>query len=166
MKILLTRPLKTPKIQTPMQAPLNTAIPGPRKAGLGLRNLVNQLVSDSLATAVQQKTVIVNEVPSTMHIAAEESALSPVIGELLATIVANSRKGKIYIFAERFRDVILLHLQERNNYNGYALAYSIKSIESRAALVGGSITIKGQQALETTISLSIPTHPGISVFDC
>ena len=134
--------------------------------GLPLRSLVNRLVSDSLAAAIQQKTVIVNEVPASLHIAANESALNSVIGELLATVVANSRKGKININAARFRDLVILDVQDCNNYNGYALAYSIKSIEPMAALLGGSITIKGQQALETTISLSFPTHQGVPVFEC
>ncbi len=149
-----------------MKQQLNTGMSGTKRAGLPLRNLVNQLVSDSLATAVQQKSIIVNEVPSNMHIAADEAMLSPVIGELLATVVANSKKGSIYISAERFSDVVIFSIQDRNTNNGYALAYSIKSIEPMAAELGGFITIKGQQQLETTISLSFPNHQAVQTFDC
>jgi hypothetical protein len=135
-------------------------------AGLPLRNLVNQLVSDSLPAAIQQKTIIVNEVPASMKIAADETMLSSVIGELLTTVVANSKKGSIYINAERFGDVVIFNIQDRNTNNGYALAYSIKSIESIAAELGGFITIKGQHQLETTISLSFPNHKAVPVYHC
>jgi hypothetical protein len=129
-----------------------------QSSGLPLRNLVNQLISDSLPAAIQQKTIIVNEVSANMKIAADEAMLSSVIGELLITVVANSRKGSIYINAERFGDVVIFNIQDRNTNNGYALAYSIQSIESMAAELGGFITIKGQHQLETTISLSFPNY--------
>ena len=149
-----------------MYEQLNTGLCGNQNAGITLRNLVNQLVSDSLATAIQHKTVIINEVPASLRIAAKVITLGPVIAELLATVVANSKKGQIHISAERFRDLIIFQVQDRNNYNGYALAYSLKSIEPMAALVGGCISIRGQQELETTISFSFPTHPGTPVYEC
>ena len=137
-----------------------------RKNGTPLRNLVNQLISDSLASAVEQKTLIVNEVSDSMYIDGEITSLGPVIGELLAAVISNSKKGRIHIHAERYSDMIILEIQDRNNYNGYALAYSLKSIEPMAAMVGGFITIKGQQQLETTISLSFPAYPNNHVYDC
>lgn len=136
------------------------------KSGIILRNLVSRLVCDSQAAAIQLKTIIINEVPAGMHVLAEEPTISPVIAELLSTVVANSNKGRIFISAERFRDMIIFHVQDRNNYNGYALAYSIKSMEPLANSLGGFITIKGQQQLETTISLGIPTHLGVPRYDC
>jgi hypothetical protein len=47
-------------------------------------------------------------------------------------------------------------MQERNNYNGYALAFSLKSIEAYAAMIGGNIGIKDPQKLVTTVSFSFP----------
>jgi hypothetical protein len=149
-----------------MKKNLHPFISGNSRPGTQLRHLITQLMSDSLATAIQNKTMIVNEVPSNLHIMASASDVSPVIGELLAAVVSNSKKGIIHIQAERFSDLIILHVKDRNNYNGYALAYSLKSIESLAATFGGSITIKDHQALETTVSFSFPVKPNTPVYDC
>ena len=149
-----------------MENNLRPFMDGNTKAGTQLRLLVTQLMSDSLATAIQQKTIIVNDVPSNLHILAGGSDVSPVIGELLSAVVSNSKKGKIHIQAERFRDLIILHVKDHNNYNGYALAYSLKSIEPLAATLGGCITFKDHQSLEATVSFSFPVRPNTPVYDC
>ena len=96
----------------------------------------------------------------------DENKIGPVIQELLSTIINNSRKGRIHIRAERFRDIIILEIEDQSNYNGYALDYSIRSIEPLARSVGGSISIKGQQQLETTISFSFPDRPETTGYHC
>jgi hypothetical protein len=123
-----------------------------------LHLLVNRLVSNSHAGIIRSKSIIVNEVPEEFFITADENKIAPVISELLTTVVANARYGRIYITAERFRDIIILQIQDRNNYNGYALAYSIKAIEPQAAVMGGHISIKAAQQLIATISFSFPNH--------
>ena len=118
--------------------------------------MVNRLVSNLLPTAIEQKTIIVNEVPDHVQVAVHDNKTVQVISELLTTVVANSRKGIIHIHAERLGDMVIFRIQDRNNYNGYALAYSVQSIEPMATLAGGYLSMKGQQQLETTISFSFP----------
>jgi hypothetical protein len=81
-----------------------------------------------------------------------------VMKDILTTVVANSRNGNIHITAERYKDVVIVEIQERNNYNGYALSFSIGSIEPEAASIGGHLTIRGQQQKVTTISFSFPDN--------
>ncbi|HMU47093.1 MAG TPA: hypothetical protein PKC72_12045 [Chitinophagaceae bacterium] len=85
--------------------------------------------------------------------------LIALISELLETVIANSKRGEIYITAERYSDMIILSLQERNNYNGYALAYTIGTMEPEAITLGGHIAINGPQKKVTTISFSFPNQP-------
>lgn len=124
-------------------------------SGTSLQLLVNRLVGNSLVGISHNKCIVVNEVPSEFRIT-EDKIAAPVINELLTTMVANARNGRIYINAQRFRDIMILEMQERNNYNGYALAFSLKSIEPQAAMIGGNITINGAHQLETTVSFSFP----------
>ena len=144
----------------------NTGCAGVFNTKTSLQLLVNRLVSNSLAGIVHSKSVVVNEVPSEFFITADENKITPVISELFTTVVANARNGHIYITAERFKDIIILEIQDRNNYNGYALAYSLKSIEPQATMIGGNISIKGQQQLITTISFSFPNQSSWSNYDC
>ena len=97
-----------------------------------------------------------NDVEQGVVILNDDSNVITILHELLDTVVKNSRCGDIHITAERYSDVVIIEIQERNNYNGYALAFSIGSIEPDAALVGGHISMKGQQQKVATISFSFP----------
>ena len=139
-----------------MNNQLNTGWAGVFNTKTSLQLLVNRLVSNLLADIVRSKSFIVNEVSPEFLITADKSKVTSVISELLTTVVANSRNGHIYITAEKFGDIVIFQIQDRNNYNGYALAGSIKSIEPMALMIGGNINIKGQQHLVATISFSFP----------
>jgi hypothetical protein len=139
-----------------MNNQLSTGWTGVFNTKTSLQLLVNRLVSNLLTDIVRSKSFIVNEVSPELFIIPHESKVTPVISELLTTVVTNSRNGHIYITAEKFGDIVILQIQDRNNYNGYALTGSIKSIEPMAMVIGGSINIKGQQHLVATISFSFP----------
>jgi len=134
---------------------------------VSLHSLVNQILRHSLSEMMRNSdSSIVNEIPAELRLLADESKITPVIKELLATVVANARKGRIHIRADRFRDIVILEIQDMSNYNGYALDYSIRSIEPLARLVGGYISIKGEQKLDTTISFSFPNQAAVKNYDC
>lgn len=126
---------------------------------ISLQQLVSNLVNSSLPAAKHNNTHLVNEVEQGIALGkAEMHKTLSVIRDILNAVVTNSRNGEIHITADRYRGVVVLEIQERNNYNGYALAYSIGSIEPEAALVGGHITIKGPHQKVTTISFSFPDN--------
>ncbi|RYY53855.1 MAG: hypothetical protein EOO09_16485 [Chitinophagaceae bacterium] len=125
-------------------------------AGKTLKQLVDRLVSDSLSGNATRKTVVVNEVPDSMCILVDEYKEGNVISGLLTTVVTNSKNGDIHISADQFRDIITIDIEERNNYNGYALAARLRSFEPDAHRLGGSISIKGEQQLVAKVSFSFP----------
>lgn len=132
-----------------------------------LRSLINHLLRHSLwETMRRSDSSIMNEIPAELCLVTDKHKVEPVIQELLATVVSNARKGRIHIRAERFRDIITLEIQDESNYNGYALDYSIMSIEPLARTIGGNISIKGRQELEATIFLSFPDRPDNESYDC
>ncbi len=126
--------------------------------GTSLQQLVNTLINNSLPAAAHNKTKVMNDVGQGVVILHDDSNVITILHELLDTVVQNSHFGEIHITAERYSGVVIIEIQERNNYNGYALAYSIGSIEPDAALVGGHISMKGQQQKVATISFSFPDN--------
>lgn len=132
--------------------------------GVCLQQLVNQLLQHSMSVAFKNKSLVTNEIPREVELSKDKIIVAPVLRNLLATIITNSRDGEIYISADRFRDIITLQVQERNNYNGYALEYSIKALEREATRVGGSITIDGAHKRVITVSFSFPGMS--SAYDC
>ncbi len=131
---------------------------GAFRTAISLQQLINYLVNSSLPAANSNNTHVVNEVGQGIALGASMHNAIAVMKDLLYTVVANSRNGDIHITAERFRDEVTLEIQERNNYNGYALAFSIGSLEPDAASLGGHISINGPQQRVTTISFSFPNQ--------
>jgi hypothetical protein len=121
-----------------------------------LQQLVSNLVNSFLPTASRNNTQLVNEVRQEISLGVSTNKAVDVIRELLETVITNSNHGEIHITAERFSNTILLQIQERNNNNGYALAYSIGSIEPTALSAGGHISINGPQKRIATISFTFP----------
>jgi hypothetical protein len=126
--------------------------------GLSLQLLVNQLLVNSMPTAFHSKTLVINEVSRAMELSKDRAAIAPVIRDLLSTVIVNARNGQIHISADRFRDITTLYVQERNNYNGYALAYSVRTLEQEAAVYGANISISGEQQRVVTVSISFPNN--------
>ena len=89
-----------------MKNQLNSRWAGSFDTGTSLQPLVDRLVSNSLVGIVRSKSIVVNEVLPEFFITADENRITPIISELLTTVVANARNGRIYITAERFRDII------------------------------------------------------------
>jgi glucose-6-phosphate-specific signal transduction histidine kinase len=141
-----------------MNYQLNAGSPGVFDTGISLQLLVNRLVSSSQGMAFRNKSTVVNEVPRDIHVVADKSKVVPIIEELLTTVVTNARNSQIHISADRYKDIVILNIQDRNNYNGYALAFSIMSIESQINEAGGSLIIDGKQKKIATISFSFPNY--------
>jgi hypothetical protein len=125
-------------------------------APVSLNQLIKSLVENTQQMAVQHHTRIVNEVDRHLWLGAGASQLSKVLQELLDAVILNSKEGDIHISADRFKDMVLLHIEERNNYNGYALSFSVGSLEPDAARIGGHISIEGERKKEAIIQFSFP----------
>lgn len=139
-----------------MKNQLSAAVPGVFNNGLSLQQLVNRFVSSSQEMAFRNKVFVVNELPGDLIITADENKVVPVIDELLTTVVLNGKNTNIHVSADRYIDIVILNIQDRNNNNGYALAFSIMSVEQQAAAAGGSLSIDGKQKKVATISFSFP----------
>ena len=134
------------------------AIAGVLFTRTSLQQLVNRLMVNSLAAALHNKSSVVNEVDREIVINGENPKLVSIISELLATVISNSRNGNIHVTADMYMGVVILSIEERNNYNGYALAYSVGSIGNEATTIGGHISIKGPQQKVATVSFSFPVQ--------
>jgi hypothetical protein len=143
-----------------MRHQFQTSFVDPTIPGTSLQSLINHLLRHSLSDLLRSSnSAVMNEIPPELYLAIDEHKVMPVIKELLTTVLGNARKGRIRIRADRFRDIVILEIQDESNYNGYALENSIVSIEPLARMIGGYITIKGNHQLETTISFSFPNWP-------
>lgn len=150
-----------------MKRSLNEVSNGdPAFDSISLQLLLNKLVSDLPGSMALNQIVVENEVSSDLKMIGDQRDVVPVIDELLSTVVANARNTCIHITAEKFSDIVTLNFEDRNNYNGYALAFSLMVIGQHARFVGGDINIKGAQKRVATVSFSFPDTPGIRRCTC
>ena len=124
--------------------------------GISLRKLISSLVSSSSKSAAVNKVFILNEVSAEFRIPTEQVKVISVIKELLTAMASNGRNTCISVTAERFTDTIILNFEDQNNYNGYALSFSLMAIEQHARFAGGDISIDGAQKKVATVSFSFP----------
>ncbi len=118
--------------------------------------LVRKLVEASLPLAVSHHTQIVNEVNRNLLLTNGAEQLMQVMQELIYVVIENSKEGDIHIRADRYRDMVLLQIEERNNNNGYALSFSVGSLSTEAARLGGHISIDGARSRQVLISFCFP----------
>jgi len=126
--------------------------------GISLQQLVCNLIDRSWPVALHNRTHVVNQVGRELVLGFDNENVVSVIRDLLSAIIENSCDGEIYIWAEKYSDVIMLLIEERNNNNGFALSFSIGSIEPYAARIGGHISIEGIRQRKTLISFSFPAR--------
>ncbi len=140
----------------PCVEPTPSALNAVARKTITLDYLIANLVNEYLPAAHQKNTNVVNKIGQDILLYADMSKVIGIIDELLSVIVTNSENGNIHISADRFRDSIILEIQERNNYNGYALASRISSIGPEAAVLGGYISMTSPQKKITTVTFSFP----------
>ena len=139
-----------------MKEQLNAGYLAHENTRLPLQQLVDGLVGNSLPIAMSRNSAVVNEVGRGVILRSADYRLIGLVDEILTTVISNSRKGDIHITAETKNQQLVLHIEERNNNNGYALSFSIGTLAQDAAIVGGQIEIRSPQKLVTIISLSLP----------
>lgn len=125
-------------------------------ARIPLQQLIDGLVGNSLPVAVQRHSVVVNEVGRGVFLRNLDEKLVTLLDEVLAAVIANSQKGDIRIRAEVMKNQLVLSITDRNNYNGFALSWSIGALAAEANRIGGSLDINDPRRLETTVLFSFP----------
>jgi len=127
-------------------------------SAISLNQLVMNIVEDTFPVAVLHHTRVVNEVSKHLLLGDGADQLTDVLEELLLAVIQQSREGDIHVSAERFKDTVQVVIEERNNYNGYALSFSVGSVSQEAARLGGHISIEGATRKQATISFSFPVQ--------
>jgi hypothetical protein len=109
--------------------------------GLSLQLLLNNLVRNLPGTIDRNKISVENQVPYDLKMYANQMKIVPVINELLTTVLANARNTTILLTAEKYSGIVTLNIRDSNNYNGYALSFSLRSLSQQARFAGGDICI-------------------------
>jgi hypothetical protein len=123
---------------------------------VSLQYLLDTVLKKLPASVSNNNVIIVNRINPAFMIEADPTTLAPVVSELINTMGMNARNTVITVRAEKYRDTVLLVLEDPNNYNGYALSFSLMALEQQARVIGGDISISGARQRVATVSFSFP----------
>ena len=144
-----------------MKNPHLTNNSGFKQAAISLRLLINSTIGHLTGIINKNKISINNCVSVDLAICLEQNKVAAVIYDMMAIIISNARNTAISITADRFRDIIIVNVEDGNNYNGYALSFSLMGIEADATMAGGSLCIHDAQKKVTTVSFSFPNNASV-----
>ena len=123
-----------------------------------LHQLVGLIAGNSMPTAVQRNSFIVNEVPREFHIATDERILATVLSSLLNTVVRNSKHSCIRIKAREYEDVLFVTVRD-NGLSDYSINENLEEVQQLAKKMNGSVSIENVKDKFITILLSFPNFP-------
>jgi hypothetical protein len=128
-------------------------------ASRSLHQIVSSAVGNTLSTAVQRNSFIVNEVPKEFQISTDEKILATVLDILLNTVITNSKHSCIRIKAKEYDDVIFVSVRDNNSLGNYTDNSHLEEIKILAKKMNGNVTIQYVDEKVTTILLSFPNFP-------
>jgi hypothetical protein len=123
---------------------------------VSLHLLINSAVGHLTGLISRNGVTIDNAVTADYMITLQQNKEAAVIYDMMAAMVANARNTTIRITAERFRDIMIVSAEDRNNFNGYALSFSLMPVQAEASMAGGVLSLRDVQKKVATVSFSFP----------
>jgi len=118
--------------------------------------LVKLLAANALPSASRSNSFIVNEVPSSIQIIADENIMATVLSRLLYSLVNHSENSCIRITANEYDDIVFVHLKSTRSINNDAIDNDLQSAQSYAKKMNGNIGLNKDEAKVTGIVFSFP----------
>lgn len=146
-----------------MNALVKTTVTNPVSQTV-LKSLVDELVKKSLPLAVRNQSLIVNNIPDKLTIAADENVIAKVVSGLLEAVINNARNSCIYVSAKMiYENMVEVFVKDNNSYHTYAIACGLQDVAPEAEKIGGRLHIMNQRQKVTTISFTFPVIPAKKV---
>jgi hypothetical protein len=123
-----------------------------------LHAIVNRISINSLPSATQKNSFIINDVPSDLKVNTDEQMLATVVGTLLDTLITYSENCCIRISAKLFEKVALIHLKENQKLNQFAVSRKLKEVQQLAGMIGGAVSIGNDGDKSTSIVFSFSNN--------
>lgn len=118
--------------------------------------LVKLLAANALPSAARNNSFIVNEVPVSIQIIADENIMATVLSRLIYSLVNHSENSCIRITANEYDDIVFVHLKSTRSLNNDAIDNDLQSVQSYAKKMKGNIGLSKDEAKVTGIVFSFP----------
>jgi hypothetical protein len=123
-----------------------------------LNRIVAAILEDITPEAVLRNSFFINEIPGTIVLSANESALSEMLRNLLNTVVTNTENSCIRVTAGAYGGIAFLTIKDSGNFNNYNVNCQLKELQPLARKIGGCISFVRQRVIAPSIAFSFPNN--------
>lgn len=124
-----------------------------------LQSLVGRLVAGIIPATIRNNSLIINNVPSHLQVAANPELVAGVLSNLFSTIAFHSTDSCIQISAKLSGNDIILFVKDLHSASTYTIAHCLESSQSLAEKIGGYVGITSMKKYHTTILFSFLNLP-------
>jgi hypothetical protein len=124
-----------------------------------LRNMASCLANSFMPVAQRNKSYFVNDIPDELYIDTDPELVSSVLSGLLSAVVRNAKESCIRLSAKIYNNVILVHVQDYNNFNYSPVENGLQQLQSIAEKMGGNVSVTSQRHNVATFAFSFPNLP-------
>lgn len=136
-----------------------TATPNTEIVPKNLYQLVRQAADNSMHSAVERHSFIVNEVPVEFNIATDEGMLSDILNCLLSAVVNNTHHSCIRIKANEYEDIVFVSIRDNSLFTSNTVSDHLDKVKLLAKKMNGNVIVRNMEEKFTTILLSFPNFP-------
>ena len=121
-----------------------------------IHQLVRLIAANALPSAARNNSFIVNEVPESFMIIADENILATVLSRLLYSLVNHGENSCIRVTAKEYDDIIFVQMKSSRGLNNDAIDNDLQQAQSYAKKMNGNVGLSKDEEKITGIVFSFP----------
>ena len=130
--------------------------PATASSPVTIHQLVKLIATNALPSAARNSSFIVNEVPETFIIIADENILATVLSRLLYSLVNQAENSCIRVTANEYDDIIFVYMKSTRGINNHAIDNDLQQAQSYAKKMNGNVGLSRNEEKVTGIVFSFP----------
>ena len=123
--------------------------------GQPLSELVAFSIAPYDATAVQQNSFFVNDVPQDLRLLANKETFTSILSKILRITALYGKDSCIRISAKSYHDILLIHIKISDSLNAMSVMPQLESLRLQAKKLAGFLDITSVRSKVTTISFTL-----------
>ncbi len=121
-----------------------------------IHQLVRLIAANALPSAARNNSFIVNEVPESFVIIADENILATVLSRLLYSLVNHGENACIRVTAKEYDDIIFVQMKSSRSFSNDAIDNNLQQAQSYAKKMNGNVGLSKDEEKITGIVFSFP----------
>ncbi|MBL7740477.1 MAG: HAMP domain-containing histidine kinase [Chitinophagaceae bacterium] len=126
-----------------------------------LSHLLDVLVSKLEIPAIQNRSLVINDIPDNIEVDTDEYLLSAILSGIMTRVITHTENGSIRITAKNYNSVILIHIKNDGILQYESIVHHMPVLQAQAEKLGGFIGFTSFRNQISTIAFSFTNKKNI-----